>query len=163
MAFNSPEDLLKEACWLERLALALTHDAHVAQDLVQETWLAALRREEPPRESEQAWLRGTLRKLALKRLRSRGRRARHEERATPAGYAPSAEELTARAETQEKLLACVGELPEAYRVPILLRYYDGLNPREIARELGEPLGTVKTRIRQGLIALRDNFSASFVS
>src|SRR5256885_773308 len=52
-------------------------------------------------------------------------------------------------------LRIVGRLPDAQRVPLELGYYEGLSQSAIAGRLGVPLGTIKTRMRQALLRLRD--------
>src|SRR5438477_11494848 len=125
---DSPETLLEHATWLRRLAAGLVGDRTLADDLVQDTWVAAL--SHPPDQSRSArpWLARVVRNAARFRWRSDANRAAREavaaeqaERATP-----TSEELLARHELQQLLAKLVGELDERFRVTILLRYAEGL-------------------------------------
>ena len=59
------------------------------------------------------------------------------------------------AEQAARLRAALEALPDAQRVPLELGYYEGLSQSAIAGRLGVPLGTIKTRMRQALLRLRD--------
>ncbi len=77
-AATRPEDLLVHSQWLRALALRLAADEATADDLVQETWLAAVKH--PPRhEGSRRWLARVLTNKARERRRATGRRARREE------------------------------------------------------------------------------------
>jgi RNA polymerase sigma-70 factor (ECF subfamily) len=65
-----------------------------------------------------------------------------------------AETVTARLE-REQVRRCLSALTELQRESVLLAYYDGRTYTEVADVLGIPLGTIKTRMRDGLIRLRD--------
>jgi RNA polymerase sigma-70 factor, ECF subfamily len=92
------------------------------------------------------------------RVRSAQSAADREERAgrrdgTPA-YDHVAEEVEARLE-REQVRRCLASLTELQRESITLAYYGGYTYREVAELLDVPLGTVKTRLRDGLIRMRD--------
>ena len=141
------------------IALRITGDREAAeevtQDVFQAVWQGAGSFQ--PGGSFAAWLTGIARHRAIDVTRSRRYRARAREAAldehtagdSAAGDAPS-DALVLRAVVQEALR----ELPPAQRQAIELAYYGGLTHAEIAGRLGEPVGTVKSRMRLGLTRLR---------
>lgn len=105
-----------------------------------------------------AYLLTIARSRAIDRLRARRRRGLVEwtDEAYPpaASSPPDAYDAVLAAERREKVQAALRALGERERRPVELSFYEGLSHREIAERLVLPLGTVKTRIRQGLIRLR---------
>lgn len=156
-ATADPHALLEHATWLRRLALSLVRDAAAADDLVQETWIAALRR--PPRDDRplRPWLRRVIENAA--RFRWRGDRNRGVREADTAALAeeatPSPDQLLVRHEAQQMLARLVSELEEPFRTTVLLCYGEGLSPKEVARRLGIPAGTVRWRLKTALDRLRE--------
>ena len=163
----TPELLARHADSLRTLARRLLADDDAAEDVLQETWLVALRR--PPRcTAETAALRGWLatvvRSLAFKRLRGEARRSQRERTAArdslrrePSGEGP-AEALGAaeRARVLREVTDAVLALEEPYRDTLLLRYFEDLPPREIARRQGVPVTTVKSRLTRAVQRLRSS-------
>jgi RNA polymerase sigma-70 factor (ECF subfamily) len=134
------------------LALRILGDVAEAEDVVQEVFLQVWRqveRYEPGRGSPEAWLVTIARTRALDRLRRRAVRREEAEQAAPApSLRPRPEEVLA---VRKALLA----LSADQRRAVELAYYGGLTQAEIAEALGEPLGTIKTRIRSAMIRLRE--------
>ena len=155
---EAPETLLAEARWLERMARSLVADPHLAADLAQDTWLA-MQSAPPHRGERRPWLLGVLRNLARRAFRSGGRRQQRELARGSTTAAEATADLLARTELHGRLLQLVRELPESYRAPLLLRFFDELPPRRIAARLGLPVNTVHTRIRRGLAELRSRLDA----
>ena len=153
LARTSPESLLVHGPRLRTLARALVGDAHLAEDLVQETWSRAL--ESPPPEGRPLlrWLTAVLRNLAFQGKRMGVRRAAREREAAREDASEPAAVAFERFELHRELVETIRGLREPYRQAILLRYFDGLPPRRIAQRLGVPPKTVKTRLHRGL-ALR---------
>jgi RNA polymerase sigma-70 factor (ECF subfamily) len=139
------------------LALRILRDATEAEDVVQEVFVQAWRqasRYDPERGSPEAWLCTMARTRALDRLRRRvSRREEPSEAAPNASGVPRTEEALA-------VRSALQGLPEDQRRALELAYYEGLTQTEIARHLGEPLGTIKTRIRSGMIRLREALGAA---
>ncbi len=156
----SAEDLLEHLGFVQSLARVLVSDQDVADDVAQETLLAAIERPPAPQHGLRAWLRGVVWRRIQLHYRAEGRRERHE------GLAgrdlQSAEEqkehvageALLRAEQSRLLIQALIEMPERYRSVILLRYMDGLPPGQIAERLVMPVATVHTRLQRGLAALR---------
>jgi RNA polymerase sigma factor (sigma-70 family) len=150
-----PESLLAEAGWVSRLAKSLVKDDATAQDLVQETWLAALK--SPPLADGRLrpWLARVLLNFARQRKRGESRRAAREALAARSERLPPATDASERIEAQRALAEALAGLPEALQSTIVLRYFDGLSPQEIAKRQDVPPGTVRWRIHRALEELRE--------
>lgn len=153
---NELDQLLAQSGWIRALARRLTKDPHAAEDLVQETWIAAL--EHPKRSSNDAplrsWLATVLRNVARQGRRGSARRDAREALAARGEAEPSAHEVVAGLALQQELARAVQALDEPYRSTLYQRFYEGLPPREIAKRAGLPVKTVKTRLERGLAVLR---------
>ena len=153
---------------LYSLALKVTNDSADAQDIVQDVflqlWLKAADYT-PARGSVFSWAATLTRNRAIDRIRMRRRRAEiiHESAADIPGADTGAGENTAadKLGLQEQatvVRAALLSLPHEQRSAIELAFFTGLTQQEIAARLHEPLGTVKARIRRGLLKLRESLS-----
>ena len=149
-----PQALLAHADFVRALAHTLVRDAARADDIAQETWVAAL--EHPPRtaQSPRGWLLTGLRNFARRFARAEVRRARWEGAAARPEPVPSTHEIVAREETRRRVVEAVLALEEPCRSAVILRFYEDLPPRAIAKRLGLPVETVRTRLKRGLALLR---------
>ena len=109
------------------------------------------------------WLASMARNRAIDRLRSKQRQSKlkhaytDEMEVSPRGpHSVSGPEAATRRDTCSAVRSAVMELTEVQREAIEKVYFQGLTQQEIADELGQPLGTVKARIRRGIAALRKN-------
>ena len=140
-----------------------------AEDVLQEVFLQVWRRAgdfDEKRGRPFTWLVTLARSRGIDRLRSLAAK----QRVAIAGAREPGEEVSdavadAFASEQRTLVTkALAQLPEEQKGPLILAYFDGLTQSEIAAKLGAPLGTVKTRMRTGLMKLREvlsNQSASF--
>ena len=153
VSINS-DSLLEHAAWIRQLALELVCDPGTADDLIQETWLAFLRARPDTERPLRPWLARVIRNAAALRARRRVGRATREQVVAQPELLPSSVELVVRAEQQQRLVDSVLALAEPYRSAVLLRYFEGLTPMEIARAQGLPAATVRTHLHRGLEQLR---------
>ncbi|MEP6905802.1 MAG: sigma-70 family RNA polymerase sigma factor [Gemmatimonadales bacterium] len=152
---------------LYSLVFHLLKDVDEAEDVVEETFWQAWRKAssyEPSRGAVSTWLLTIGRRRALDRLRAKGRR--REESLTQEGgvladmIAPGLDpsEAAEASERRTHVVAALRELPEEQREVLELGYFKGLSQTEIADATGQPLGTVKTRMRLAMQKLREPLS-----
>lgn len=129
----------------------------VAQEVMVDLWRTAARFQ-PEKGSAMAWVMTLAHRRAVDRVRASQAAADREERAASragtTAYDEVAEQVEARLE-REQVRRCLRNLTELQRQAVTMAYYRGCTYREVAELLDVPLGTVKTRLRDGLIRLRD--------
>lgn len=158
MAPPPPESLTSHGPALRALARRLVGEA-AAEDLVQEAWLAALRR--PPRDpgALRAWLLRVTARAAANHHRGIARRAAREHACARAEAVPAAAEVAGERALARALRRGLERLGEPYRTVLHLRFYEDLPPRAIARRTGRPVETVRCQVRRGLARLRAELRA----
>jgi RNA polymerase sigma-70 factor (ECF subfamily) len=145
------------------LALRMVRETKEAEDVLQDTFHHIWRRAstyDPARSSAFTWAVMILRHKAIDRLRVRQRLARTVEKAVTLNFFPDLDDTSAAAPLQNELQAQVrtalAQIPLDQKQAIGLAFFSGLTHEQIAEQLGEPLGTIKARIRRGLLRLRDS-------
>jgi RNA polymerase sigma-70 factor (ECF subfamily) len=148
------------------VALRITGDRQTAEEVVQDVfqnvWLSA-HTYQLSAGAVSSWLLGITRHRAIDATRSKRERARNREQAlditfmSPASGGPE-DEVDKRLQ-RDAVRDALAELPSNQRQAIELAYYGGFTGAEIAERLGEPVGTIKTRLRLGLLKLRNRLQA----
>lgn len=150
----------RHARLLFSLILRILRDRGDAEDVLQDVFVRVWDRADaydPALGAPVAWLVRIARNRAIDRLRARATRPQvdtpdvPEQRPAPG---PSPEQAAAQSEAGRGILAALGTLPGDQRLLIERAFFEGLTHMELAAALGLPLGTVKTRIRTGMQALR---------
>jgi len=127
----------------------------VAQEVLLEIWRTASRFD-PARGSAAAWALTIAHRRAVDRVRSENACSRREQKAAePEPAEDDVAETVAATLEYQRVRRCMGGLTELQRESIKLAYYSGYSYPQVAKLLGVALGTVKTRIRDGLIRMRD--------
>src|SRR5215210_5089660 len=138
----------------------ILHSQPEAEDVLQEVFLQVWRRAsafDEARGRPFTWLVTLARSRAIDRLRSLGSRDRTAQEAArdvPDSISSAADDAV-KSEQGEIVRRALQELPEEQRRTLLLAYFEGLTQSEISERLNTPLGTVKTRMRSGMIKLRE--------
>jgi RNA polymerase sigma-70 factor (ECF subfamily) len=141
------------------VALRVLGDTGGAEDVVQDVFMQLWRNPaafDSSRGSLPAWLAVIARNRAIDAIRKR-----HPEddiAETIVSVEPDLAGETERARAIEKVRGTLGTMPAPQRDALELAFFEGLTHSEIAEKTGEPLGTIKTRIRAGLLALRKAFN-----
>lgn len=140
-------------------------DRDEAEDVLQEVFLQVWRNPrhfDAARGSAVTWLLVLARSRAIDRLRSLRRRGRDRQVPIEDHPVESGEDIARSAESAQEGAAvrrALALLPPDQRRALELAYFDGYTQSEIARMTGTPLGTIKTRLRQGMMKLRDGYRA----
>ena len=141
-------------------ALRMLRDPHAAEEVMSEVYMQVYQQAahySSDRGTPAAWLVMLTRSRAIDHLRctsiAQQRKAHLETRAFPSSL-PDPETCSATAELRQLVRLALAGLSQPQRQVIHLAYYTGLSHREVAAKLGQPLGTVKSRLRQGVMALR---------
>ncbi|QFG70362.1 sigma-70 family RNA polymerase sigma factor [Ornithinimicrobium pratense] len=142
------------------LAQRVVRDAAIAEEVTQEVFLQVWReadRFSPARGSALAWLLTLTHRRSVDRVRSEqaqsDRLHRYESHVTSVPYDTTAEEAVGRVEAG-RVRTALDLVGEPHRTALQLAYLEGLTHREVAQQTGVPLGTAKTRIRDGLHKIR---------
>ena len=137
------------------VALRVLGDAAAAEDVLQEIFMQLWRNPsafDASRGSLAPWLAVIARNRALDALRKRKPQTEIDE--TTVSVEPDLAADADRMRVAEKVRSTLKQMPAAQRGALEMAYFEGYSHSEISQKTGEPLGTVKTRIRSGLIMLR---------
>lgn len=141
------------------IALRVLGDTGAAEDILQDVFMQLWRNPsafDASRGNLGAWLAVISRNRAIDALRKR--RPEHDLEEVVLSVEPDFASDADRSRIGQKVRTLLAAMPDGQRKALELAYFEGLSHTEIAAKTGEPLGTIKTRIRAGLLTLRKAFS-----
>ena len=148
---------------------AIVRNQKDAEDVLQEAFVQMWKKAptyDPQRANVFTWSLMIARRKAIDRVRAQQRRSRlgeaaalEHETALPDSPKP-ADELHSERDERARIRAALSQISDTQRVAIDLAFFGGLTQSEISARLGTPLGTVKARIRRGLLALRNELATA---
>jgi len=142
------------------VALRVLADTGAAEDVLQEVFMQLWRNPtafDASRGSLGAWLAVITRNRSIDALRKRRSETDIDE--VIVSVQPDLASEAERTRALEKVRGVLGSMPVSQRTALELAFFEGLTHTEIAGKTGEPLGTIKTRIRSGLLTIRKAFEA----
>lgn len=147
----------------------ILQDQKEAEDVLQEAFVQMWKKAatyDGKRSALFTWAVMISRNKAIDRLRSRQRRSRLVEEATPelaaspTEFESGADFLSGQSDERKRIRGALSALPALQREAIELAFFNDMTQAEVSAKLNEPLGTVKARIRRGLLTLRDVLKSS---
>ncbi|MFT5199428.1 MAG: RNA polymerase sigma-70 factor (ECF subfamily) [Planctomycetota bacterium] len=157
--FEEPEAWTQVSQGLQRIAMAIVGNERDAEDVVQGAWLEALR--DPERRPSTGWMRRLVRFRALDALRRKRRDPIALEGEFPEEQDVNNTDTRWKIEAQREVLDAVNALKEPYLTTVVLRYFEGKGPKDIATQLGVPERTIKTRLTRAHATLRTRLGARY--
>jgi RNA polymerase sigma-70 factor, ECF subfamily len=142
------------------VALRVLQDTAAAEDVLQDIFMQLWRKPaafDASRGNMAAWLAVIARNRAIDALRRR--RPQDDIDEVMVSVEPDLASEAERSRAMEKVRGALQAMPPAQRAALEMAYFEGLTHAEIAEKSGDPLGTIKTRIRAGLLTLRKVFAA----
>ena len=140
------------------LALRVVRDAALAEDVVQEAFLAVWRSAAhfvPERAKASTWIMTFVHRRAVDVVRREERRRGEPLERVHEPATGSTEEVAWLRFERERVQGALAQLPDQQREAIELAYYGGFTQAQLAERLGQPLGTIKSRVFNGLGRLRE--------
>lgn len=149
----------RESTRLFGVAMAILRDRDAAADAMQTAFLRVWERAgqfDPSRGEARSWLGGIVRFAALDAVRARGREVLTDDpELGDTAVEPVAFTQLAAAQETVRLHDCLAKLDDRHREGIVLAFVHGLSHAQLAERMNEPLGTIKSWIRRGLLSLRE--------
>jgi RNA polymerase sigma-70 factor (ECF subfamily) len=149
------EALLAQTSWLRGLVRTLIGDTARIDDVCQATLLEAWRYKPRHGSGLRPWLARVARRLSGHLARRERQRPDREAQAARPDNEPSTADVVEQVAWQETVVRAVMALNEPYRTTILRRFWEDVPPSEVARRMGVPIETVRTRLKRGLAMLRE--------
>ncbi|MCY2961520.1 MAG: sigma-70 family RNA polymerase sigma factor [Planctomycetota bacterium] len=150
----SIETMLADDRFVRRVARRLVRDGPTADDLTQAAYVEALEHAPSTGEASRGWIATVVRHLASNLRRGDERRVRHERAAARSEAQAPESVLVEREEVRRRLVAAVLHLRTPRSTVVILRYFEDLPPRAIARRLDMPVETVRTHLKRAHVELR---------
>lgn len=155
--FSSDQDVLECERLVLRVSRSLARDWNDADDLAQDSWVAALHSAPENLRSPSSWMARIARRGAAGQTRARLRRSDVEQLSYEAKFQDSPLEELAQIGASGEVRRALDRLASKYREVIFLRYFEDLTHLEISKRLVIPLDTTRTRLKRGLSKLRKEF------
>lgn len=163
-AFSEFYDLLAPRILglIRRLLVDHTQSEEVTQEVFLEIWQSACRFD-PNKGGAKGWVMTMAHRRAIDRIRSTQASRNRDTRIGIRDYEPVYDNVADTVEVRvehERVQTAMGALSDAQRQAVGLAYYGGYSHSEIAEKVGVPIGTIKTRLRDGMIRLRNELGVT---
>jgi RNA polymerase sigma factor (sigma-70 family) len=156
------EVFLQNKDFITGVARRLVKDSGLADDVAQNTWIAAWKSEKKADDLRKSWFARVARNFSIEEMRARRARSRREEKtAQTETIAGTASDLVVEEETRRLVVEAVLALEQPERTVLLLHFYRGLTLRKIAGKLEMPPSSVRKLRDRGLSVLRHRLESRF--